>query len=475
MKPDFLIILLYIVFTGCNKLSSVPAPTTSITGTTVFNNDANSIGLVTGLYSDMSGSLPAQAGTFSSLSLWPGLSADELTLWNGIPAMQALAYYENRLDPGGPGSEYWETLYKPVSICNGAIDGLMGSANLTPAVKQQLLGEAHFVRAFVYFYLVNLYGPIPLPVTTNSQTNITIAQSSVDAVYRQIMADLQYAAGALSPIYLDGSLLNPSVDRVRPTRWAALALLARTALYTSDWPHAEKYADTVISNTGDFALSPLDTVFLKASLGNREAIWQLQPTITGVNTEEAAVFVLPAAGPPNNGLGFGVYLSNSLLSAFEPGDLRRSHWINSVTAGGVTYDYPYKYKIATLNAPIEEYPTLLRLAEVYLIRAEARAEQNDLAGAAADLNLIRTRAGLGSATAPTQAQLLTAILHERRVELFTELGHRWLDLKRTHSVDSVMAVATPLKGGTWNSEQQLYPVPSRELGLDPNLRQNPGF
>lgn len=462
-------------FTACNKFASVPTPPTAITGTTVYNNDANAIGVVTGLYTAMSSASPAQTGTLSSLSLWPGLSADELTLWNGLPNIQALAYYQDRLDAGGPGSEYWETLYLPVYSCNAAIDALTGSASLTPAVKQQLLGETHFMRAFLFFYLVNLYGAIPLNVTTNSQANLTIARSSVDSVYRQIITDLQYAAGTLSPTYLDGSLLNPSADRVRPTRWVALALLARAALYSGDWVDAEKYADTVIASTGNFSLSGLDAVFLKASLGNQEAIWQLQPTNTGVNTEEADVFVLPASGPPNNGLGFGVYLSNSLLAAFEPGDLRRSHWIDSVTAGGTTYYYPYKYKIIAYNAPVEEYPTLLRLAEVYLIRAEARAEQNDPAGAAADLNLIRARAGLGPTTAASQAQLLTAILHERQVELFTELGHRWLDLKRTHSVDSVMAVVTPIKGGTWNSEQQLYPVPSRELGLDPDLTQNPGF
>jgi starch-binding outer membrane protein, SusD/RagB family len=110
------------------------------------------------------------------------------------------------------------------------------------------------------------------------------------------------------------------------------------------------------------------------------------------------------------------------------------------------------------------------------VRSEARAEQGNLAGAAADLNLIRARAGLGPTSAVTEQDLLTALLHERQVELFTELGHRWLDLKRTGHVDSVMSVVTPLKGGgAWQSYQQLYPVAPGDIQSNPALTQNSGY
>jgi hypothetical protein len=122
---------------------------------------------------------------------------------------------------------------------------------------------------------------------------------------------------------------------------------------------------------------------------------------------------------------------------------------------------------------------VLRLGEQYLIRAEARAQQGKVTGAGSaeeDLDAIRTRAGLSPTTASTQAQMLDAILQERRVELFAEWGHRWLDLKRTNTIDQVMSVVAPSKGGVWESYKALYPIPFNELLLNPKLKpQNPGY
>jgi hypothetical protein len=129
---------------------------------------------------------------------------------------------------------------------------------------------------------------------------------------------------------------------------------------------------------------------------------------------------------------------------------------------------------------------MLRLAEQYLIRSEARAKQGDVAGAVADLNVLRKRARATATLAVpnplpdlsssiTQDQALNAVLQENRVELFTEWGHRWLDLKRTQKVEEVMKVVTPLKGGTWESSDQLYPIPSDDISRNVNLSQNPGY
>jgi hypothetical protein len=148
------------------------------------------------------------------------------------------------------------------------------------------------------------------------------------------------------------------------------------------------------------------------------------------------------------------------------------------TVGGIatTYYYPYKYKVNTPGAPVTEYEMVLRLGEQYLIRAEAEANNSDTNDAVNDLNVIRKRAGLANyAGATDKSSLLTAILHERQVELFSEWGHRWLDLKRTSVVDVVMPIATPQKGGTWQSSKQLYPLPQADLQDDPNLVQNPGY
>jgi len=121
---------------------------------------------------------------------------------------------------------------------------------------------------------------------------------------------------------------------------------------------------------------------------------------------------------------------------------------------------------------------VFRLAEQYLIRAEAKAQQGtDMIGAAADLNVIRNRAGLANTTASTHDDLLAAVAHERQIELFAEWGHRWFDLKRTGQVDAVMSAVTPQKNpsGTWKTYQQLYPVPQSEISKNPFLKQNAGY
>jgi hypothetical protein len=115
---------------------------------------------------------------------------------------------------------------------------------------------------------------------------------------------------------------------------------------------------------------------------------------------------------------------------------------------------------------------VLRLAEQYLIRAEARAEQNELTGAASDLNIIRMRAGLNPTTATSQADILTAIQHERRVELFTEWGHRWFDLRRWGTAVPLLSSEKP---NSVTEDDLLYPVPQSEISVNSNLTQNPGY
>ncbi len=139
---------------------------------------------------------------------------------------------------------------------------------------------------------------------------------------------------------------------------------------------------------------------------------------------------MPSTGPSDANFfgGHPVYLSHSLLGSFEDNDERKSNWIDSVIVGSDTFYYPFKYKIAQFGDPVSEYLMVLRLSEQYLIRAEARANQGNLIGASEDLNLIRIRAGLTNTLAVSQQELISAIMHERQTELFTECGHRWFDL-----------------------------------------------
>ena len=459
---------------SCKKFVEINAPVTSVNENNVFLNDVSATAVLTGIYIGMSTESSIFTGR-NGISFFGGLSADELTLHNTVSDSRMISYYQNGLSVlASTGSEYWSSLFSEIAKCNAAIEGLNKSTILRASVKQQLLGEAKFLRAFFYFYVVNLFGDAPLAITTDYKLNAAMGRSSTSEVYQQIILDLKDAESLLDVDYLDGSLKRYGnvPERVRPTKWAATALLARVYLYAGSgyYAKAETEATAVINNTSFYSLAALNDVFLKNS---NEAIWQLQPVTPNHNTEEALLFIIPSSGPDN--YYWPAYLDSNLLKEFESDDLRKNNWVGGTAIGSDIYYYPYKYKSASYGDPVSEYLMVLRLAEQYLIRAEARAQQNDISGAQSDLNAIRSRAGLSNTMANDISTLLNAIWKERRLELFTEWGNRWLDLKRTNNINSVMETATALKGGIWNNYQLLYPLPLSDIQMNPNLVQNPGY
>jgi starch-binding outer membrane protein, SusD/RagB family len=490
----FILFLSILAETSCEKFVEVPPPPGRITENFVFTTDATAISVLTDMYKSFNES-PIQGAGIGSISLFAGLAADEYKLNDGITDASYLGYYRNNLAQTNvflTGAEHWSPLYHFVFRCNAAIEGLTASKSLTPLIKQQLMGEAKFMRAFFYFYLVNMYGEVPLALTTDPEINTLLPRSPKTLVYDQIKKDLKEAKELLNGNFLNATLLSNTIERVRLTKWAAAALLARVYLYTDDWTEAEAQSSLVINNSGLFSMpSTVNAVFLKNS---SETIWQIQPVDVGYNTVEAKALVIPPSGPTPGSTENPVQLSSFLKHSFEPGDQRvvYGNWIDTTIyqldpTTSDTIVFPFKYKIyipdininaATATRNMTEYFMMLRLGEQYLIRAEARAQLGKIGDSQDDLNVIRNRAGLGNTMATDKTSLLAAILHERQVELFSEWGHRWFDLKRTGTVDAVMTIVTPLKSNgitSWHSFQQLYPLSLTELQRAPNLRQNSGY
>jgi hypothetical protein len=276
-------------------------------------------------------------------------------------------------------------------------------------------------------------------------------------VYVLIKNDLEHAISLLPEDYI-------TEERVRPNKWTAAALLARVNLYMGVWDEASNAASAVLNETELYSWeAELDKVFLKEST---TTIWQFLPKFAGDNTLEAETFSFFNGPPPLSAL------SSSLMTSFTAGDQRKMHWITAVSDGTDVWYHASKYKAAGNTGSSMEYSIVFRLAEQYLIRAEARAHQGNLIGAKEDLNKIRHTAGLPDTDAATAPEIIDAVLEERRVELFTEFGQRFFDLKRTGKLDTALS---PIKAG-WNSTDLNFPIPESELLLNPNLApQNAGY
>ena len=447
-------------FMGCNEFVEVGIPQSELVRETVFSDGATAKAALMDIYGQMRDITVFNGNLFGFSSLL-GHYSDELILFNSTSIVEP--YYQHTIVPGNfILSTIWNNCYNLVYASNGILEGLEKSTHIEKEVSDQLKGEALFVRACVHFYLVNLFGDVPYITTTDYNVSSKVSRMDTGEVYDLMIADLEQAKKLLSEEYI-------SDERVRPNRYTASALLSRVFLYAELWTLAEAEASEVLEQAM-YGLTPLQEVFLKNS---QEAIWQFKPSSSTGNTIEAQTFIFTTSPPHTTAL------SETLVQSFDPGDQRLSSWVGSIEDGDNTWYYAHKYKLNTASEEIgsEEYTVVFRLAEQYLIRAEARAQIGlDMIGAVADIDEIRQRAGLPliSETNPGigQAQLLDAIFHERRVELFTEWGHRWFDLKRTGRASSILQ---GLKPG-WKDTDILLPIPESELLLNPNLNpQNPGY
>lgn len=444
-----------LVASSCKKFLSVKTPDQYTSQPSQLKTDSDANAATVGIYEQLSGTTFGFSSGQRSIAVLCGLYSDELKNFSAVP--EVIEFYSNSiLTTNAINGTLWSDLYKMVYQCNSLLEGLNNNSSITPSLKSQLNGEAFFFRAYFYFYLVNLYGGVPLALSTNYVVNDSLSRSSVNEVYGQIRSDLHAAVSLLSDRYVGNG------ERIRANRSAAAALLSRTSIYDGDFSECITSATSVISRQSQYqlCLQP-DQVFLKNS---NEAILQLKPVTPGFNTGDAEAFILPR----NPML---VALQESLVNAFDTIDSRKGSWIGTYVSGSNLYFYPFKYKKRKFEG-VSEYLMMLRLSEVYLNRAEAYTRLGQIDGALADLNMIRARAGLPPDSARGQEDLLKAIYTERRRELFTEWGHRWFDLKRTGMADSVM---TAMRGSAWRESAQLFPIPETEIALNPHLIQNPGY
>lgn len=453
---NIIILACALFFVSCKKYVEIPPPQNQLVSELVFADDKTANATLAGLYTSYNG----YNGQFANVngSFLPAFGADEFYY-----AFSTADYDEFRDADLSTGNRrvnsFWEAPYSLIYHANAIIEGLEKSTGVSDAAKKQFRGEAKFLRAFNYFYLVNYFGDVPLILNTDYKVNTLLPREDKAKVYEAIVKDLLDAQADLGDAYY-------GLERTRANKAAATTLLARTYLYLEQWANAETEATKVINNSQYELLDDLNMVFLKNS---KEAVWQLESvnkSTKGVNTWEGFSIV------PFSPTGRAYYnLYDELVSAFEPGDKRMESWTKTYVTRGNTFYFPYKYKIRTA-ATVEEYSMVIRFAELFLIRAEASAQQNNLDGAKEDLDEIRGRAGLEDIPSGlSQEAMLLAVEQERRIELFAEWGHRWSDLRRT---GRSLEVLGPLKPDL-SATDLYYPIPLSAMNTNPNLVQNDGY
>lgn len=444
---------------SCESFIEVDSPKNQLVNAEVFSNDATALAALSGMYAGIASSGGTMAGGSSSVSILSGLAADEFDVYSNADVAKQV-YQNNILPANSLTTLLWEEAYNTNYKANMIIEGLPKSGNISSAFLQQATGECLFVRAFVHFNLLNLFGDIPYINTTDYRLNTKAHRLPAKQVMELIIADLLKARDLLAADY---SVTNQ--ERIRVNKWTATALLARVYLYHEDWKNAELQADQLLNNQPLFKLTALNEVFLKNS---KETIWSLKSTNPDLNTIDGVISIL-IAKPTWSAL------RSSFKFIFEEDDLRKVNWIGNFTNASGSWDFVHKYKIRQNGTPLNEYSIVLRLAEQYLIRAEARTQQGKLTEALADLDEVRTRAGLKkiSEIKPeiSKVDLLEAIQKERRLELFGEWGHRWFDLKRTRKADAILGALKP----TWKSTAAFFPIPASEIAVNTNMVQNEGY
>ncbi|MEC5144445.1 RagB/SusD family nutrient uptake outer membrane protein [Chitinophaga sp. 212800010-3] len=348
----------------------------------------------------------------------------------------------------------WSAIYATINGANNVIAKVpaVKDASFTEADRKQITGEAYFIRALCYFDLARTWGNVQITLTpTLSKADKTdIGNSTQAQVYQQVLSDLNAA---------DSLLLPPSVaNPVRANQETVWALKARYYGYQSGWAQAEAYATKVLSDVKNYSLlKPYSAFFTPASaVATRESVFELSYSATYLSGHRSN-WQPPANGGTRQWAPSDAFVT--LVNDPQTGGNRNA--LIAKTAAGLWYGNLY------YRSPATDPAYVIRIAELYLIRAEALAEQGKLAAAKQDLDQIRDRAGLAPSAATGKEELLLAIENERRVEFAFE-PHRWFDLVRTGRAAAVLNITNP--------RLYLFPIPANEISLsNGHLKQNDGY
>lgn len=381
------------------------------------------------------------------------LSADNLK-HTGTTISYAEFNNNNLLADNGLVEGLWASMYNVLNRVNNVIKRVPGISDMSDVQKNEALAELRFLRALAHYDLMRLFGPVPVKTqpATGDEASLNVPRQPLDEVLLQINSDLDFAIDHMSAVIVRG----------RASKAAAQALKARVALHqyyitnqSTFLTTAKNNASAVISNYG-LLLEP-SYAMLFTGAPNRESIFEVEFNEQDWNRLAQYFFYTSISGR------YEFAPTDSYLNSFTSGDVRKNAVIRQYG------NFPYVYKYNDIETGTDNV-YVLRLAEMYLIRAEAEIKlQGNTDQIRSDINAIRQRAGLIPITISDYDALFNEVETQRRKEFAFE-GHRWFDLVRTGRAIAVLENVT-------NVNQTLFPIPLNEILANdhPGMYQNPGY
>jgi hypothetical protein len=429
-----------------------PEPIDLLTNDIVLNEPNDVANVEVGLYSAFRNIAPATviAGDFTA----------DMLIHNGTFSQYRELGTKQISSANASVAALWGAIYNTIYIANFILERLPEVQGVPTAQRSQVMGTAHFLRGYAYFIALYSFGGVPQVLTTDIETNRNIPRATESEILTLIEGDYNEALDAVPEEPVNAGFVG---------KFAVSAALAKFHLYLGNWTEAAEYATDVIDSEL-YSLEPEFSAIVTEDFTN-EAILEVGYTLaddpgTNGNFGLNNLFVGRREIIPSNQVVVA-------LASAESGDRFSSITYDPTNLSGNDNGWSVA-KYGTADADNNNV-IVFRLAEMYLIRAEARTQLDNVTGlnsAQTDINTLRTRANAPTVGSVSKSQMLRLIEEERRYELAFE-GHRWYDLVRTGRASEVMSAFSV----NWRSDYERWPIPQREIQNNPALvgNQNPGY
>lgn len=494
MKRFTYIILLFTVFSSCKKALDETAYSAIYTKDfykTAGDAETAITAAYGGLYVLYSSGAPMFASDWSADQTFPRsvVGRNTLPLFAYDPLYSVQSSF-GRINESP--ADIWQKAYKGIENANWVIERVP-AIDMDVTRRNSIVGEAYFLRAFFHWMLAKNFGSIIVKTTpTNSVETAFGTQKPIKEVYDQILSDLAEAEKLL-PDY------SATFVKGRVSKQSAQLLYAKAALYNERWGEAFQKAQTVIDSKKYTLVPSFVDLFTaaKKDAARQEILFdvELNNTTNPIRQSQIHYFYAPlGVSEYSKGGAGGIYAYSAFYNSFASNDARRQLLATSYTNGSnvvvpqdkidtrlATKDLVLmgKYKDPnSVGAYASNNLYLLRLADAYLIAAEAEARATTpTTNAYANVDAVRVRAGLPKLTTGLSKEaFIDAVLAERSKEFYGE-GDRWYDLTRTGKFLTVIPTAVnadyPVR--TVSAKNKYFPIPQIEINANPDLEQNPDW